>query len=77
MPTLIADWSMYQSRFIGDPNIFADKYNPAKWVVDVNFDDVAASEVAAVIIRAGLGQFKDPCFDRYLAGLQRIGKPWG
>ena len=45
MPTLIADWSKYQSRFIGDPNIFADKYNPAKWVVDVNFDDVAAADV--------------------------------
>jgi GH25 family lysozyme M1 (1,4-beta-N-acetylmuramidase) len=77
METQLADWSMYQSLFTGNPNIFADKYNPNKWVVDLNFSLIAQSGIAGVILRVGISQMKDPCFDRYLAGVQQIGLPWG
>ncbi len=76
-PTLLTDWSMYQSNFIGDGKVFADLYNPDKWIVDIDFNAVAASGVAAVFIRVGLSQHKDPCFDRYLAGIKQVGLPWG
>jgi GH25 family lysozyme M1 (1,4-beta-N-acetylmuramidase) len=73
---LISDWAMYQSDFHGDPNSIADKYNPAKWTVNIDFDKACAS-LAGVIFRVGVGWRKDPCFDRYLAGIKPTGKPWG
>lgn len=76
MEILVADFSMYQSRFIGVSGT-PDEYDPAKWVVDIDFAAVAASDVFGVIIRVGIGLEKDPCFDRYRAGLKSIGKPWG
>jgi|GEM_PF-2414740 len=78
MDTLISDWSMYQSAFTGNPTVFADRYNPNKYVVDINFNAVAAAGVVAgVIVRVGISQQKDPCFDRYVAGLQSVNLPWG
>ena len=77
MEITLSDWSMYQSNFIGDPNSAADKYNPNKWVVDLNFEAIAASGIAGIIIRTSIILTKDPCFDRYRAGLERVGLPWG
>ncbi len=71
---LVADFSCYQSRFLGPE---AEFYNPAAWVVEIDWAAVKASGIAGVILRVGDGPHKDPCFDRYLAGVKAIGLPWG
>lgn len=73
---LIADWSMYQSEYHGDPNNFAQLYDPAYWTVSIDFA-AALAGLYGVILRVGIGTRKDPCFDRYLAGVKPTGKPWG
>jgi len=70
---LILDWSMYQSSYHGDPNNADQLYDPDYWTVTADFSKLKAAGVAAVILRIGIGTRKDPCFDRYLAGLRRVG----
>jgi Lyzozyme M1 (1,4-beta-N-acetylmuramidase) len=65
---------MYQSLFIGTPDKL---YYPSSWIVDFDWQALADSDIAGVIIRVGTNKTKDPCFDRYLAGLKQIGKKWG
>lgn len=72
----VADSSMYQCRFLGDPNSAADRYNPDKWVVDWDWEAVRNSEAVGFIVRIGIGLTKDPVADRIIAGLKSIDKLW-
>lgn len=75
-PTEVADWSMYQCVYHGDPHNFDQLYDPAYWTVVVDWVQVAA-HVAGLMLRAGIGTRKDPCFDRLRAGAIAHGIPWG
>ncbi|HEY5988082.1 MAG TPA: GH25 family lysozyme, partial [Streptosporangiaceae bacterium] len=76
----VVDWSMYQSKYLGDPTNIVQKYDPNYWRVDIDWPFLETSPVDAIIIRVGIGTRKDPCFDRYLAGIlasPRYRDRWG
>lgn len=69
---LVSDWSRYQGTFLGGDVWVVENYR-----IDIDWARLKASGIKGVIVRVGYGYRKDPCFDRFVAGLKSIGMPWG
>ncbi len=77
---LITDWSMYQVRYIGPDYTWASRWNPANYVMDLDWAALELAPITGIWIRIGVGNTKDPVFERFVAGLMaspRFRNAWG
>lgn len=74
--TRIADLSMYNVTYHGDPYNYDQLYDPAYYTVEIDWALVAAN-VSGLLLRVGIGSRKDPVFDRLRAAAIQYGIPFG